>query len=119
MDTFTSSGWVSLKAHNGRSKWLCKALSYSRALLLEYLFNPFKDYHSSKDNMEITSAEMLEKSKDTLLGMIDAWEDNYYPQSLFNGEIFLAGHNLAIDRNRNLDSHRNMLRIMDIIDGSN
>jgi len=94
-------------------------LSYSRALPRENPLSPYKEYHSAADNLEIVSEYSLEKSKETILEMIKVWENNYYPLNLFRGEVFLSGAGIAIDRNRDLGIHRNMLMIIDMIDGSN
>lgn len=94
-------------------------LSYARAFPWGHPHRPYKEYHSPKDNLEITSAEQLETSKNTILEMIRTWEGNYFPENLFKGEVFLSGFDLAVDRNRYLDLHRNMLKIMDCIDGTN
>lgn len=94
-------------------------LSYSRALPWGHPHRPYKEYHSAADDLDITSDEMLEKSKSTILAMIEAWEGNYYPCNLFKGEVFLSGYNLAVDRHKDLDLHRNKLRVMDYIDGTN
>ena len=94
-------------------------LSYSRSLPWEHPHRPFKEYHSPADDLDITSPEMLERSKATVLAMIDAWERNSYPENRFKGEVCLANYDLAVDRNRHLTSHRRMLSIMDLIDGTN
>lgn len=94
-------------------------LSYSRSLPWEHPHRPFKEYHSPADNLEITSIESLDTSKDTVLAMVDAWESNDYPKNRFKGEICLANYNLCVDRHRNLTSHRQMLQMMDLIDGTN
>lgn len=94
-------------------------LSYSRALPWGYRHRPYKEYHSAADNLEITSPEMLENSRQTVLAMIEVWEEDYFPVNLFKGEVFLAGYGIAVDRHRHLDRHRNMLKIMDMIDGTN
>jgi len=94
-------------------------LSYARVLPWGHPDRPYKEYHSPADNVNITVAGMLEKSKDTVLKMIEAWDGNYFPLNQFKGEVFLAGYDLAADRHRYLDQHRTMLKMMDFIDGSN
>ena len=41
------------------------------------------------------------------------------PKNRFKGEICLANHDLAVDRHRDLMTHRRMLSMMDHIDGKN
>jgi aminopeptidase-like protein len=94
-------------------------LSYSRALSRDTQFSPFKEYHSIIDNLDITSVDMLEKSKNTILAMINTHENNYYPINLFKGEVCLSGLKMAVDRNRKLKEHQTMLKIIDLIDGTN
>ncbi len=94
-------------------------LSYARAYPWGHRFRPYKEYHSGKDNLNITDRMKLEKSKNTILEMIKTFDRNYFPINHFKGEIFLSGLNIAVDRHKNLDLHRNMLKIMDMIDGYN
>jgi aminopeptidase-like protein len=93
-------------------------LSYSRALPWSHPHRPFREYHSPADNLDITHADMLEKSAETVLAMIEAWEAADVPLNRFKGEVCLAGSGLAVDRNRDLTSHRRMLGMMDLIDGA-
>ncbi len=94
-------------------------LSYSRALPASHSLRPFREYHSAADDLEITDAAMLRESRDHILAMLAAWDRLERPRNLFRGEVCLARYDLAVDRHRNLASHRNMLRIMDLIDGTN
>jgi aminopeptidase-like protein len=93
-------------------------LSYSRSLPGEHPLRPFREYHSAADNLDITCPAMLEQSKATVLAMIDVWERNRTPCNNFRGEICLANFDLAVDRHQDLTSHRTMLNIMDLIDGT-
>jgi aminopeptidase-like protein len=94
-------------------------LSYARALPWGHAHRPYREYHSGADNLQLVSAAALDRSRATVLAMIQAWEANEYPVNQFRGEVFLAGCNVSVDRHRQLTAHRNMLRIMDCIDGSN
>jgi len=125
-------------------------LSYSRALPWGHPHRPYAEYHSAADNVSLVSADALEKSKATVLAMIEAWETrwfhkrgrpvgtnassyfnartsrpcsspeaNVWPLNRFKGEVFLSGFNLAVDRHQHLNLHRNRLKIMDCIDGTN
>jgi aminopeptidase-like protein len=93
-------------------------LGYSRALPWGHPHRPYREYHSATDDMRTVHRESLEAAKRTVLAMIEAWDANYYPRNLFKGEVFLSGYDLAVDRNREPGVHRNMLRIMDHIDGT-
>jgi len=94
-------------------------LSYARALPWGHPHRPYQEYHSACDNPSLTQPEILEKSKDTILQMICAWENNCYPVNLYRGEVCLSNYQLGVDRHHQLHLHRNMLRIMDCIDGTN
>ena len=94
-------------------------LSYSRALPWGAPHRPYREYHSAADTPATVSEESLEQSKRTVLAMLEAWDANDFPRNLYKGEVFLAGYNLAVDRHRQPDAHRDMLRIMDCIDGTN
>lgn len=94
-------------------------LSYARAHPWGHPHRPYKEYHSSKDNIAITNAQVLERSKDAVLKMILTLDKDYYPKNLFKGEVFLSGQGIEVDRHKYLDLHRNLLKIMDMIDGTN
>ena len=92
-------------------------LSYSRALPWTDEHRPFEQYHSADDTVDLIDAEAMRKSKETVLAMLTAWDRDYTPLNRFRGEPCLAHYGLAVDRNRNLALHRNMLKIADMIDG--
>lgn len=94
-------------------------LSLSRANPWGHPGFPFREYHSIEDSIDNVDIAALERITQTVLAMLSAWENNWYPLNLFKGEAFLQGYGVAVDRNRYLHAHRNMLRIMDCIDGSN
>jgi aminopeptidase-like protein len=94
-------------------------LSYARALPWGHPARPYREYHSAADTPELVHAAALLRSRDTVLSMIRAWEANEIPVNQFKGEVFLSGFDLAVDRHRQLTRHRDMLRIMDCIDGTN
>ncbi len=93
-------------------------LSYSRALPWEHPLRPFREYHSAADTPSTIDDGALNRSAQTVVEMLSAWDANYYPVNRFKGEVFLSGINLGVDRHKNLAVHRNMLRIMDYIDGT-
>ena len=66
-----------------------------------------------------TDPATLDESRAHILAMLDDWERLECPRNLFRGEVCLARYDFAVDRHRDLASHRNMLRMMDLIDGTN
>lgn len=78
---------------------------------------PYPEYHSSLDTPTIISSERLTASLDVVLGMIDAWERNYYVVNNFKGEIFCSGYGIWIDYRVNPDGHRRLFEIMERCDG--
>ncbi len=94
-------------------------LSLSRTIPFGRPQAPFVKYHSAQDSVANVDRVALADSLALLQEMIDMWEVNYFPLNLFKGEAFLSGAGIAVDRNHHLLAHRNMLRIMDRIDGSN
>ncbi len=94
-------------------------LSYARAHPWGHPQRPYREYHSAADDISSVSPSALERSRETVLAMVQAWEANEIPINLFKGEVFLAGCNLAVDRHRQLSAHRDQLRIMDCLDGTN
>jgi aminopeptidase-like protein len=94
-------------------------LAYARALPWGHPQRPYPAYHSSADTVASCSPERLARSAAAVRRMIDAWEANWTPRNLFKGEVFLSGVGLAVDRHRDLPAHRAMLRITDMIDGTN
>jgi aminopeptidase-like protein len=94
-------------------------LGYSRALPMNHQGRPYAQYHSAADTADIISPAALARSADTVARMLAALEAETLPLNHFKGEAFLAGHGLALDRERHLSRHRDMLRVMDMIDGTN
>lgn len=94
-------------------------ISFARANKWGSKNRPFKEYHSSLDNMDKVSEESLSKSFEFLKKCITIFDKNLYPLNKFKGEVFLSGYNLSVNREKKLDIHRNMLKIMDMIDGKN
>lgn len=94
-------------------------LGYSRALPMDHPDRPYPQYHSAADTVDIISPAALTRSADMVARMLAALEAESLPRNRFKGEVFLAGYGLALDRERHLSRHRDMLRVMDMIDGSN
>lgn len=79
---------------------------------------PYPEYHSSLDTPAIISASRLEQSRDMILGLLQAWENNYYVINRFKGEIFCSGYGIWIDYKRNPQGHQRLFEIMDRCDGT-
>jgi len=79
---------------------------------------PYVGYHSSYDTPDIISEEKLTEACDTVLGLIDAFEQNRYVNNLFKGEIFCSAYKIWVDYLTNPDGHRLLFEIMDRIDGT-
>ena len=79
---------------------------------------PFNEYHSSLDTPAIVSQERLEDSRDLVLKMLHAWENNRFVVNEFKGEIFCSGHKLCIDHTENPDGHRRLFAVMERCDGT-
>ena len=86
--------------------------------LLESMYLPYPEYHSSGDTPEIVSQERLENARDAVLAMLHAFEHNAYVINHFKGEVFASGYGIWIDYRQNPEGHRNLFRIMERCDGS-
>jgi len=78
---------------------------------------PYKEYHSSHDTPAIVSQERLTASRDLVLGLIEAWENNLYVVNNFKGEVFCSGYGIWIDYRVNPEGHRRLFEIMERCDG--
>jgi aminopeptidase-like protein len=78
---------------------------------------PYRAYHSSLDTPEIITDARLQQSLDVVLGLIEAWENNYYVVNQFKGEVFASGHGLWIDYRTNPEGHRVLFQVMEHCDG--
>jgi aminopeptidase-like protein len=79
---------------------------------------PFFGYHSNFDNPDQIAEEQLVAARDVVLGLINAWEHNYYVINKFKGEIFCSGYKIWIDHTVNPEGHRRLFEIMERCDGS-
>lgn len=55
---------------------------------------PYPEYHTSEDNMSIIKNYNLQESRDVLQQVLNWFEEDYIPQLVYPGPIFLAGHDL-------------------------
>lgn len=92
-------------------------LSLSRVEPPDSPTRPYREYHSSLDTPAIISAERLERSVETALGLIEAWETNLYPVNQFKGEVFASGYGIWIDYRVNPEGHRILFQVMEHCDG--
>lgn len=78
---------------------------------------PYPEYHSSHDNPAIISQQRLEASRDVVLSLIKAWEQNQYVVNNYKGEVFCSGAGIWIDYRLNPQGHRRLFEIMERCDG--
>jgi aminopeptidase-like protein len=78
---------------------------------------PYPEYHSSLDTPSIVTQERLEASRQIVLGLINAWENNQYVVNNFKGEIFCSGYGIWIDYRTNPEGHYRLFEIMERCDG--
>ena len=55
--------------------------------------------------------------RQVVLGLIQAWEHNYYVVNHFKGEVFCSGYGIWIDYRENPEGHRRLFEIMERCDG--
>ncbi|MCU0488257.1 MAG: DUF4910 domain-containing protein [Anaerolineales bacterium] len=79
---------------------------------------PYREYHSSFDTPKIVSQERLEASRELVLGLIRAYEQNQRIVNQFKGEIFCSGYGIWIDYRVNPEGHRRLFEIMERCDGT-
>jgi aminopeptidase-like protein/aminoglycoside N3'-acetyltransferase len=77
----------------------------------------YPEYHSSHDNLELTSISRLVESRNLVLTMIDAVEGNQVPVNRYQGEIFCSRYGLNIDAYTNPEGNRALFDIIFQIDG--
>jgi aminopeptidase-like protein/aminoglycoside N3'-acetyltransferase len=93
-------------------------LSLSRVLPPTSPDWPYRQYHSSLDNPSLGSIRRLEESRDLVLSMIDALEENSVPVNRFKGEAFCSRYGLFVDGYSNPQGHRAFFDILFLIDGT-
>lgn len=93
-------------------------LSLSRVLPWSAPDAPYREYHSDHDNFEAVSIKRLEDSRDMVVEMIDAFENNLVPVNHFQGEVFCSRYGLHVDWYKDAEASKAMFDIMDRIDGT-
>lgn len=53
--------------------------------------SPYPEYHTSADTPDVMSFDMMERSIDTAIRVIDTFEADCIPVPLFKGELFVSG----------------------------
>ena len=86
--------------------------------ILESMYRPYPQYHSSADTPEIVSQERLEAAREAILAMCAAFDRNAYVVNHFKGEVFASGYGIWIDYRVNPEGHRNLFQIMERCDGT-
>lgn len=79
---------------------------------------PYREYHSSLDTPDIVTEARLHESLQVVLGLIEAWEKNFYVVNKFKGEVFCSGYGIWIDYRVNPEGHRRLFEIMERCDGA-
>jgi aminopeptidase-like protein len=92
-------------------------LSLSRVESPESATRPYREYHSNLDTPSIVTQERLEQSRDLVLALLFAWENDQYVINHFKGEIFCSGYGIWIDYRTNPEGHRRLFEIMERCDG--
>lgn len=93
-------------------------LSLSRAWPNQPPSGPFYyGYHSSHDTPAIVSRERMERSRDLVLALLDAWERNQYVVNQFKGEVFCSRYGIWVDYRTNPEGWRLLFQIMEYCDG--
>ena len=92
-------------------------LSISRVHHREAPTWPYPEYHSSLDTPAIVTQARLEQSRDLVIELLQAWENNQYVVNHFKGEVFCSGYGIWIDYRTNPEGHRRLFEIMERCDG--
>jgi aminopeptidase-like protein len=92
-------------------------LSLSRVETPESATRPYREYHTNLDTPSIVTQERLEQSRDLVLALLYAWENDQYVINHFKGEVFCSGYGIWIDYRTNPEAHRRLFEIMERIDG--
>jgi len=58
---------------------------------------PYPEYHTSDDNPDIISEELLVESKNLILEILRVLDKDYVPRRTFKGPVFLSGYGLWVD----------------------
>lgn len=92
-------------------------VSLTRMLPPGHPGHPFREYHSSEDTPDRAALDQLTQSRDVVLGMVEALENDRVPVNRFQGEVFCSRYGLHIDPFENPEGHRALFDIMYQVDG--
>ena len=94
-------------------------ISFCRCEKPESEYFPFREYHSSGDNLNNTSFNNIMESADLLFKVLNMYDQNHIYINKFRGELFLSGLRY-LEKIKNIElNHVDCLRIIDMIDGTN
>jgi len=93
-------------------------LSLSRVLRMSHPQWPYPEYHSSADVPTPRSFDRLRESRDLVLAMLDALEDNAVLHNLYSGEVFCSRYGIQLDYWNNRQGYDSLFDIMYMIDGT-
>jgi aminopeptidase-like protein len=93
-------------------------LSLSRVLPPSNPDWPYPEYHSSFDNPSVCFPKRLAESRDLVLAMVDALEENRVPKNRFRGEPFCSRYGIFVDGYTNPQGHRALFDILFLVDGT-
>ena len=93
-------------------------LSLSRVLPPAHPDWPFAQYHTSQDDLDCLSTVCMEESRELVLAMIEAVENDRTPINAFKGEVFCSRYGIHTDFHQDPEGNRVLLDTMHQIDGS-
>lgn len=92
-------------------------LSLSRVLKPAHPDWPFREYHSSHDDLKLNSNDQLHDAVDLVLKLVDGAERNVVPKNRFRGEVFLSRYGLP-PTGADQETYYTLLRTLNHLDGS-
>ncbi len=79
---------------------------------------PYPEYHSSADTPAIVAWDRMERSVETVLALLERWEQDLYPVPCFRGEPFCTRYNLFVDFYKNQAGNIQLFDIIQRVDGT-
>ena len=78
---------------------------------------PYDEYHTSDDNPDIISEDMLVEAADIAEEITRIYASNYVPKRTFRGPLFLSGYGLWVDWREDPMLNRSLDEIMLLLEG--
>ena len=78
---------------------------------------PYKEYHTSGDNMSIVDKKSLQESYNSIEKLINIISRDYIPKQLAKGTIFMSKYDLWVDEKENYDLLLKQHMILQYING--